>query len=199
MVHVPGRYPARILSRLVHQAPLCNQFQSCKSEIIVNLPTGAAIQAAGGSAVFQILDTYRVFPYTTLEFVWSIGVPTLSTPYSCPITVTAGMSESQVAAASRIGFDNWRALHAPTFKVFREMQIQSLDVDTDPKSRIYLPYGILGNPIISYVSTVEGLTITYGNPGVDNPILSGLWGPQRFAYPVRPVYRNPYYGEVPIG
>ena len=196
---VPGNYPSRILSRLVKQAPNVNRFQSCQAELIVNLPNGAAIHANSDTMVLQVSDAYHILPYTTLEFVWSIGVPTLSTPYSCPISVTQVMTEAQVAAATKLGIENWIALHEATFKVFREIKCESLDVGTDPKSKIYFPFGMLNSVVVSYFSTVAGASVTLGNSGVDNPILSGLWGPNKFAYPVQPRYNFPYYGEVPIG
>lgn len=200
MVHITGRYPSRILSRLRHQAPRCNQFQSCQAELIINLPTGAAVQANAQNGVVSVFDLDQILPYNSLEFSFYTGAPTISSPYNVPVPLTVGMTESQVAAAFRIAFDNWRALWSPTFKVFSEMRIESLDVATDPKSKIYFPWGVLGAINISYVSPgVVGLSAAPGNPGVDNPILSGLWGPQRFAFPVRPTYDNPYYGDVPIG
>lgn len=201
---LPGVFPTRVLQRIRHQAAVCSQFQSCQSEIIFHVPSGPEIDTWNAGPPLRttyilLADLYQILPYTTLEFSWHIGAAPAGTPYHCPIAITNGLTSTQVMNFTLGQFELWKATHAQQFPDMRSLRLVGTNPDVDPTLTFYMPWGMLGLTGLTYSGPNTSEAARQGNPGVDNPLLPGLWGPQRFLLPVNPEYQEDYYGDVPIG
>ena len=203
-IYFPGNFPNRILTRIRKQAAGCNQFQSCQSEITYLVPTANEIDVWNQGPPIRttyilLTDTHQILPYTTLEFSWHIGATPPATAWHVPFSLSNGLSEAEVANYTVGQFALWKSVYSQQYPDLKSLNIGLTNSPGNPLLTFYMPWGMTGLTGVSYSGPDTDTAVRQGAPGVDHPILSGLWGPQRFALPVTPRYREDYYGSVPIG